>query len=138
MCNHNGRVVRTITGNDSGHHSEFPVGLALDPHGNIHVAAQNAINVFNQDDVVIRKYGDDLKGPLGIVIDGEGYCIVSESEGNCLSIFDPQGYNIHTVALRNCCRPSGLALDPKDGILYVASCSYDIVFKYCITKKRIH
>ena len=75
-------------------------------------------------------YGDDLKGPLGIVIDGGGYCIVSESEGNCLSIFNPQGEKIHTVALGNFIKPYGLALDPKDGSVYVAGYSDEVVLHY--------
>ena len=41
-------------------------------------------------------YGD-VNGPWGIAIDEEGYSIVSENNGNCLSIFDPQGNKIHTV-----------------------------------------
>ena len=107
-----------------------PHGLALDPQGNIHVAAQKAIKVFNQDGVYIRMYGDDLKGPLGIIIDGGGYCIVSESEGSCLSIFNPQGEKIHTVALGNFIKPYGLALDPKDGSVYVAGYSDEVVLHY--------
>ena len=72
----------------------------------------------------------DLKGPRGIAIDDEGYCIVSKSEGNCLSIFDPRGNKIHTVAMPELCRPCGLALDPKDGSVHVASNTVDIVLKF--------
>ena len=78
ILNHNGHVL-TETAYDNNVPKCHPHGLALDPQGNIHVAAQKAINVFNQDGVFIRMYGDDLKGPVGIVIDGDGYCIVSEA-----------------------------------------------------------
>ena len=55
---------------------------------------------------------EDLEG---IVIDDEGYSIVSEDSGSCLSIYDPQGKKIHTVL--DLKRPSGTALDVRDGIL---------------------
>ncbi|KAL5496490.1 hypothetical protein EMCRGX_G012787 [Ephydatia muelleri] len=41
-------------------------------------------------------YGDPTR-PGGIAIDDEGYSLVSEQGGNCLSIYDPEGNKIHTV-----------------------------------------
>ena len=133
IFSHNGEIIKVIDGNVTGDNSILhPVGLTLDPYGNIHVAAygSNVIKVFTKDGIYVRIYGRDLKGPRGIAIDDEGYCIVSESEGNCLSIFDPQGNKIHTVAMPELCRPCGLALDPKDGSVYVASNTVDIVLKF--------
>ena len=78
------------------HPFKNPYGLALDPEGNIHVAAygSNTIKVFT---TYVRSY-KDIKGPFGIVIDKEGYSLVNERDGNnCLSIFDPQGNKVHTV-----------------------------------------
>ena len=92
------------------------MGLALDPHGNIHVAAygSNTIKVFTKEGVYVRM----LNGPSGIAIDGEGYSLVSEYSGNCLSIYDPEGNKIHTVGrLKN---PCGNALDPSDGSVFIA------------------
>ena len=75
-----------------------PYGLALDPQGNIHVAAfgSNTINVFSSEGTYVRSYGD-VKRPSGIENDEEGYSLVNERNGNCLSIFDPQGSKVHTI-----------------------------------------
>ena len=64
----------TINGNVSGSHGfHTPYGLALDPQGNIHVAAfgSNTIRVFTPAGTYVRSYGD-VKSPSGIVIDEEG------------------------------------------------------------------
>eukprot|EP00731_Ephydatia_muelleri_P035428 Em0123g9a len=70
-----------------------PRGLALDPQGNIHLAAcgSNSIKVFTPDGTYVRSYGD-AKFPTGIVIDEEGK-------------------KIHTVGNLN--NPDGFMLDPK-------------------------
>ena len=70
----------------------------MDPQGNIHVAAfgSNTIKVFTPEGTYVRSYGD-VKEPYGIVIDEEGYSIVTECAGDCPSIFDPQGNKICTV-----------------------------------------
>ena len=52
-------------------------------------------------------YGDPTR-PGGIAIDDEGYSLVSEQGGSCLSIYDPEGNKIHTV--RNLEDPYGTAL----------------------------
>ena len=119
--NENGRWLLTIHGNGSGNHSfQSPWGLALDPQGNIHVAAigSNTIKVFTKEGVYVRMYGGP-NGPSGIAIDGEGYSLVSEYRGNCLSIYDPEGNKIHTVG--NLENPSGTALDPRDGSVFIAN-----------------
>ena len=114
--------------NVSGSHGfQHPYDLALDPQGNIHVAAlsSNCIKVFTPEGTYVRSYGD-VNGPIGIVIDEEGYSLVNEFSGNCLSIFDPQGNKMHTVGNFN--GPRGVILDPKSGSVYVANCG--TVFKY--------
>ena len=65
------------------------------------------------------------------MIDEEGYSFVNEKDGNCLSIFDPQGSKVHSVGNLN--GPRGAILDPKSGSLYVANCGAGTVCKYsCI------
>ena len=102
----------------SSHAFLRPRGLALNPQGNIHIAAHDSdsIKVFTPEGTYVRSYGD-VKHPTGIVIDEEGYSLVNERAGYCLSIFDPQGKKIHTVSNLN--NPDGVLLDPKSGSLYV-------------------
>ena len=74
----------------------------------------------------MRSYGD-VKSPIGISIDEEGYSLVCENGGNCLTTFDPQGNKIHTVG--NLTYPRGVALDPIRGSLYVANNGAKTVLK---------
>ena len=128
ILDQNGSWLLTIHGNVSGAQGfKSPQGLALDPQGNIHVAANgsNTIKVFTPEGTYVRSYGD-VKSPSGIAIDEEGYSLVCEHRANCLSIFDPQGYKIHTVGNLN--ETCDVALDPIKGSLYVAN--LDAVLKY--------
>ncbi|KAL5497056.1 hypothetical protein EMCRGX_G013452 [Ephydatia muelleri] len=107
-----GTWLRTIEDND---HFKNPYDLALDPLGNIHVAAygSNCIKVFTPEGNYVRSYGN-VKCPAGIVIDEEGYSLVNELCGNCISIFDSQGNKVHTVGNLNA---------PRGVILYSKTCS---------------
>ena len=92
---------------------------------NIHVDDKNSnsIKIFTPEGTYVRSYGE-LRDPTGITI--EDYSLVAEHEGSSLSIFDPHGYNIHTV-----CRitvPWCVALDPVSGTLYVASYGANKIF----------
>ena len=132
IFNENGGWLLTIDGHGLGNHSfQHPWGLALDPQGNIHVAAygSNTIKVFTKEGVYVRMYGDP-KGPSGIAIDDEGYSLVSEYSGNCLSIYYPEGIKIHTEG--NLKQPFGTALDPRDGSVFIANRGADTVLKYCV------
>ena len=61
---------------------------------------------------------------------GEGYSLVSEISGHCLSIYDPEGNKIHTVG--NLKNPHGTALDPRDGSVFIANYGANTVLKYCV------
>ena len=74
-------------------------------------------------------YGDP-NGPMGIAIDDEGYSLVSEYWGDCLSIYDPEGNMIHTVG--NLDYPNDTALDPRDGSVFIVNYGANTVLKYCI------
>ena len=131
IFNENGGWLLTIDDNGSGNHSfQSPRGLALDPQGNIHVAAQgsNTIKVFSKEGVYVRMYGPN--GPRELAIDDEGYSLVSENSGHCLSIYDPEGNKIHTVG--NLEHPCGTALDPRDGSVFIANHGANTVLKYCV------
>ena len=57
-----------------------PYGVAVDPEGNIHVAANNtsSIKVFTPEGDFVRAYGS-LCCPTGIAIDSAGFCFVCQS-----------------------------------------------------------
>ena len=57
-----------------------PYDVAVDPEGNIHVAANNtsSIKVFTPEGDFVRAYGS-LCGPTGIAIDSAGFCFVCQS-----------------------------------------------------------
>ena len=74
-------------------------------------------------------YGDP-NGPRGLAIDDEGYSLVSECWGHCLSIYDPEGNKIHTVG--NLKNPYCTALDPRDGSVFIANYGANTVLKYCV------
>ena len=74
-------------------------------------------------------YGD-LDDPTGIAIDDEGYSLVSEYSGHCLSIYDPEGNKILTVG--NLKNPYDTALDPRDGSVFIANYGANTVLKYCV------
>ena len=126
-----GTWLLTINGNVPGSHGfQNPYGVALDPQGNIHVAAwvSNTIKVFTPEGTYVRSY-EEVKVPSGIVID-EGYSLVTEYHGHCLSIFDSQGHKVHTVGNLN--GPRGVMLDPKSGSVYVANTGANTVLKYAV------
>ena len=115
------------------HYIPYPWGLAIDPQGNIHVAVsgQSNITVFTKEGVYVRAYGYP-KGPIGIAIDGEGYSFVSERNGKCLSIYDPEGNKIPAVGNSHLDSPRGTALHPTDGSVYVVNYdTWGTVLKYC-------
>ena len=124
----------TIDVDVTGSHAfQNPCGLALDPQGNIHVAAFSTDTIkvfFTLEGIYIRSYGD-VNGPTGIMIDEEGYCLVNEVSGNCLSIFDPQGNKVHAFGNLND-SPQGIILHPKSGSLYVANYGANTVLKYSL------
>eukprot|EP00731_Ephydatia_muelleri_P000400 Em0001g400a len=125
-----GTWLLTINGGVTGSNAFLiPRGLALDPQGNIHVAASRSSNitVFTPEGTYVRSYGDANK-PAGIVIDEEGYILVNEYAG--LSIFGPKGNKIHTVG--KLINPEGVILDPKSGSLFVANSGADTVLKYSV------
>eukprot|EP00731_Ephydatia_muelleri_P032931 Em0024g475a len=133
-----GTWLLTINGNVPGNHGfQNPYGVALDPQGNIHVAANgsNTIKVFTPEGTYVRSYGD-VNNPSGIVIDKDGYSLVTEYYGDCVSIFDSQGHKVNTVG--NLKDPYGVMLDPKSGIVYVANTGANTVLKYSDYMNQTH
>ena len=120
IFNEDGGWLLTIDGNCTDNSIfMWPMGLALDCLGNIHVALDVTIKVFTKEGVYVRMYGGP--GPLRpwrIAIDDEGNALVSYDR--CISIFDHHGKKIHEVGKLE--GPHGIALDPRDGSVYVVYC----------------
>ena len=129
IFNEDGGRLLTIDRKGTGNSNfTWPRGLALDPQGNIHVADVEFIKVFTKEGVYVRTYGSPgAPRPWYIAIDDEGNALVSY--GSCLSIFDHHGNKIHEVG--NLEDPRGIALDPRDGSVYVADFGASFVLKYC-------
>ena len=85
--------------------------------------------MFTKEGVYVRMYGDP-KCPIGIAIDDEGYSLVSEWSGTCLSIYDPEGIKICKVGNLN--KPRDIALDCKDDSVFIAKYGANTVLKYCV------
>ena len=49
--------------------------------------------MLTKEGVYVRMYGDP-NHPNGIAIDDEGYSLVSELWGDCVTIYDPEGNKI--------------------------------------------
>ena len=131
IFNEEGGWLLTIDGKGTGNSSFIhPKGLALDPQGNIHATFSTSIKVFTKEGVYVRMYGYDpdpvAPRPWGIAIDDEGNaCVIGV---RCLSMFDHHGNKIHEVG--NFQDPRGIALDPRDGSVYVADYGASSVLKY--------
>eukprot|EP00731_Ephydatia_muelleri_P008168 Em0004g506a len=114
-----------------------PRCVAIHDNGDIHVGRKhsccslwfNTIKVFTKEGVYVRMYGDP-KCPIGIAIDDEGYSLVSEWSGTCLSIYDPEGIKICKVGNLN--KPRDIALDCKDDSVFIAKYGANTVLKYCV------
>ena len=130
IFNEDGGWLLTIDGKGTGNSSfMFPKGLALDPQGNIHVAENHYIKVFTKEGIYVRKYGECTHTiQIGIAIDDEGNALVID--GRCLSIFDHHGNKIHEVGSFE--DPQGVALDPRDGSVYVADFRSSVLMYFAI------
>ena len=132
ILNEDGGWLLTIHGKGTGNSSFwypkglfwYPKGLALDPQGNIHVAENFCIKVFTKEGVYVKKYDGIFTN--GIAIDGVGN--VCACSVGCLSIFDHHGNRINEVGHPG--YPRGIALDPRDGSVYVTDYCASSVLKY--------
>ena len=103
-----------------------PVSLALDHQENIDVAEQDYINVFTKEGVYVRTYGVPAPGRKRIASDDEGNTLVTY--GRSIPIIDNHGNKIHKVG--NFEDPMCIALDARDGSVYVADYGANSVLKY--------
>ena len=130
----NNNRIQVFNDNDSFAYSfscqGYPLGLAFDLHGHLHVAAYSShcIQVFTPEGTPLTSYGTvTLNSPAGIAIDAQGYIAISENGGNNrLWIYSSDYTLVHTI---NQLPAEGMSCD-KDGSFWVANNSNHRVTKY--------
>ena len=100
------------------------LGLALDPHGNIHVLNSTTIHVFKPDGSFTTQYAIPNGKGITINIDGEGNALVGNEVGNVIHILNPRGQLCHSL-ITPMGKPMGIDFDPWDGSVYVVISSQD-------------
>src|SRR6516164_9143349 len=84
---------------ETGGHSIWPFGVAVDKHDTVYVTDEwtNTVSVFDAAGKFIRKWGTpgsgpgELKNPAGIICDAGGNVIVVDSGNDRLQVFTPDG-----------------------------------------------
>lgn len=116
-----------------------PWGIAVDAEGMIYVADtwNGRIQVFDADGNFVRKWGyfnttngtlgDPLAlfGPRGVAIDGAGNLLVADTGNKRIVQFTSAGELVNQIGgggvrLGNFEEPTSVAVDPRDGSIYVA------------------
>ena len=116
-----------------------PWGIAVNAEGQIFVADtwNGRIQVFGEDGSFVRKWGyfnssngamgDPLAlyGPRGVAIDSTGNLLVADTGNKRIMRFAPTGEVVGQVGgggiqLGNFEEPTSVAVDPRDGSIYVA------------------
>ena len=129
VFNPDGTFSYIIKGEGEGTLKQNPQAVAFDPSGNLHIADRTSkcVKVFTANGNYIRQYGSgQLRGPTGIAVDQDGYCLVGDWDGRSLNIFDSHGTLVHSVPNFSAW---GVTLD-KEGFVYAADYGSNCVNKY--------
>ena len=129
VFNPDGTFSFTIKEQGEGILKQNPQAVAFDPSGNLHIADRTSkcVKVFTANGNYIRQYGSgQLRGPTGIAVDQDGYCLVGDWDGRSLNIFDSHGTLVHSVPNFSAW---GVTLD-KEGFVYAADYGSNCVNKY--------
>ena len=79
---------------------------------------------------LVRSIGN-LQGPWGIAVNSKGHIIVAECNGDCASVFTPEGQKIRSFGSKGSAHgqfssPRGVAVDRDDNIIVTDQCNYRI------------
>ncbi len=102
-----------------------PLGIAVDPDGNIYVGsnANDNIEVYNPDGVMVQSIDDGyLKMPNDMAFDDDGNLYVVDSIANAIVVYDPNGNRIRLITDGLLDFPSSVAIgyaDDGSGELFV-------------------
>ena len=110
----------------------LPTGIALDPHGNVHVADtyNSRVQAFAPDGTFRAQWGTygylpgEFNCPQGIAFDAAGNCFIADTGNHRLQKFAPDGtllalWGGRGMAPGACWLPCGLAVDGA-GCVYLA------------------
>lgn len=96
-----------------------PMGLAVDPAGDVYVASQSNHTVYRVTPWRAVSVFAMVNSPGGICFDSRGYLFASDTTLNLIRSISPQGDR--KVLAYGISKPRGLAVDPDDGsTLYVS------------------
>ena len=102
-----------------------PMGLAVSSDGNrLYIAdhGQNAVFVYDFAAKTSLKIGADkpLGGPTGVALDAQENVYVAEQAKKGIGVYDRKGVQLRFITDPSIIRPTGVAVDPVRGKLYVA------------------
>jgi DNA-binding beta-propeller fold protein YncE len=102
-----------------------PMGIAPSPDGKrLYVTNYSDPGLFLVDFESGRMSpfgsGRELQSALGVAVDGQGLVYVADPLARCIHVFDASGRPTRTIVHPSLERPTGIAVDPERGRLYVA------------------
>lgn len=126
-----GSSLYTSSYHQSRRHLHGPLGIDTDHDGNIYVAdfGQHGVHVFSPSGELLYRFGSresdsagvagNMQRPWGICVEGSGHLVISEHDGNCLSIFSSDGHLLHRLPSSGPTTlqgPAGIAMDAQGRI----------------------
>lgn len=119
-----------------------PYGIAVDSKGRLIVAdtSLKRVHIFDRASgkyAVIDEYGDNgFVSPIGIAVDGEDNIYVSDPELNRIIVFSKKGKYLFEIKER-LKRPTGIAINKKEALLYVVSTGSHNLNVYALNGKYL-
>lgn len=133
----------TVLGEDEGLRLVRPVGVAVETGRRLVVADPGlpAVVVFDlrtgRTRALVRTAAGALRSPIGVALDGAGRLFVSDSALGVVAAFDAGGRCLWTTPPGALARPTGLAVDPGRGRLYVVDTLAHAVVLYDLEGRRL-
>ncbi len=120
-------ISETLFGKDSSQSMLTPYAVTTDGNARVFVCDSNAqvVHVFNLDTREYEQWKPDAEAspfsqPVGIAWDRAGRLFVADAVAGIIHIFNGSGAYLGTVDQGYLSKPSGLAIDPETGRLFVA------------------
>ncbi len=119
------RIIKRLIHGKQIHAMARPYAVASGPDGVIAVADPDARSVHlfdvgeNRYRRIMEAGGELLVSPVGVAFDADGALFVSDSVRAAVFRIDRQGESTTVLEAGTLQRPTGLAVDPERGVLYV-------------------